>query len=258
MKNFWYILVFVSLSIEVLAQDDQVITVKGDTLVGKVNVFSGNYGAETILLKKGKEKTTFKVSQVKSLIKKGEVYHTIKVNSAYQMGKLVKEGYLSLYYFTSKENNSSQPFSSLVLIKMDGGQQIVPNIGFKKQIQEFLDDCKVVEANFDADAYKKSDLEKIIDDYNECIAANTEKLNNQLETGNQNLEKAEQISLLIAEIQKDGTLENIDTVVEMLNDLLEKTKNNANVPSYLESALRESLQLNSSYAEKINRILSEE
>jgi hypothetical protein len=257
MKNLWFILFLALLSIGVQAQDDQIITVRGDTLLGKVTVFSANNNSETIVLKRGKEKSKFNVYQVKSLIMNGEVYHTIRVNSVYQLGKLVKEGYLSLYYFTASEDRSRR-FSSSILVKLGGAQQVVPNIGFKNRIQEFLEDCKVVEDNFKADVYTKSDLEKIIDDYNECIAVNTAKLNNQLEIGNQNLEKAEQINMLIAEIRQEGTLENTDGVVEMLNDLLEKTKNNIIIPSYLKSALREAVQSNSSYTEKINTILGEE
>lgn len=240
------------------AQNDKIITVQGDTLIGKVSVFNTDNNSETIILKIDKEKTVFKVYQVKALIKDDEVYRTIKINKAYQLGQLKKEGYLSIYNYTAIDDDTSRPFSSTILIKLDGSQLVVPNLGFKKHLKIFLEDCNTVVNNFEADSYKKSELGKIVDDYNKCITENTDKLNRRLSTGNHNNEQLAEINSLIADIKNDKTLKDLDTVVEMLNDLAGKKKSNTKVPSYLESVLRESLKNDPGYSEKIDNILKEE
>ncbi len=173
MARAFFLFILILASFTGYSQADQVITLQGDTLTGKALVSTGSSNNQTIILKNGKNKRRFNVYEIKSMLRDDKEYHTIKINNKYQLGLLKKAGYLSLYEFTDYEEISSREYSSSILIKMDGTQLIIPNLGFKKQLNKFLSDCEAVKLAFAEKAYKQSDLEKIIDDYNNCIAENT-------------------------------------------------------------------------------------
>ncbi|MCF6359611.1 MAG: hypothetical protein L3J29_02480 [Cyclobacteriaceae bacterium] len=238
------------------SQTDIVITLKGDSLTGKVSI-AGNRGnaIQTIILKNGKNKVKFKVYEVKSLLKGDNIYHTRKINGKYQLGLLVKEGYLSIYKIMGSESTSSNEFSDRVLLKLDGTYLVVPNIGFKKYMNTYLGDCPTVSEGFEDDIYKKSDLDKIVDDYNNCIADNTKKTNDKKPEVSLNSGKVKQIEELISAIKEDGNLPDIDTVLEMLNDLKGKLKEGAKVPGYLVNALQDSLKTSVDFTQQLAQIL---
>jgi len=127
---------------------------------------------QTVTIKNGQDKQHFKVYEVKLLTKGKGVYHTFKINGKYQLALLVKEGYLSIYKIMNSEVPTSTAFETVILIKKDGSQLVVPNLGFKKYMANFLEDCDVVVNGFVNKEYKKSEVEKIVDDYNNCIEEN--------------------------------------------------------------------------------------
>lgn len=238
------------------SQTDMVITLKGDSLTGKASIV-GNRGnaIQTIILKNGKNKVKFKVYEVKSLLKGDNIYHTRKINGKYQLGLLVKEGYLSIYKIMGSEATASNDFSDFVLLKLDGDQLVVPNILFKKYVNRFLGDCPTISKGFENGKYKKEDLDKIVDDYNNCIADNTKKANAKKPVVSLNSGKVKQIEELISAIKEEGNLPDIDTVLEMLNDLKGKIKEGAKVPGYLVNALQDSLKANVDFTEQLAQIL---
>lgn len=254
MARILLFIIILTISLPTFSQTDQVITLQGDTLSGKASISTTN-NIQNITLKMGKDKMRFKVYEIKSLIKEEEIYNTIKINGTYQLGLLKKEGYLSLYKFMDSEETSSREFSSSVLLKLDGTQLIVPNLGFKKRLEKYLGDCDVVKIGFSEDAYKKSDLEKMVDDYNGCIEKNTARLNDERTTIINNPEKVLKIEALINDIKEDGSLPGIDSVLEMLSDLSSKLKEDAKIPSYLKSALHSSFINNPEFTNQLNSIL---
>ncbi len=254
--RIFFLFILISLSFSAFSQSDVLVTLKGDTLTGKAFIATNKGNAiQVITIKKGKEKRKFKAYEVKWLLKEEETYHPIKVLNKYQLGILVKEGYLSIYKIMNTEANSSASFSTLVLIKKDGASLIVPNLGFKKHVEKFLNDCDVIVRGFSNSAYKKSNLEKIVDDYNGCIAANTTQQNSETFKVEHNLEKVALVTTLIKSIKDDGRLEDTETVVEMLNDLKSKIKEDSKIPSYLENALKVSLKDNTAFIKQLNQIL---
>lgn len=255
MARILFFFIFSTFAFATYSQSDQVITLQGDTLSGKVTISTNDHSVQSITLKMGKDKMRFKVYEIKSLIKEEEIYNTIKINGTYQLGLLKKEGYLSLYKFMDIEETSSREFSSSVLIKLDGTQLIVPNLGFKKRLEKYLGDCDVVKIRFSENAYKKSDLEKIVDDYNSCIEKNTARLNDEKPAIINNPEKVLKIGALIIDIKEDGSLPDIDSVLEMLSDVSSKLKEDAKIPSYLISALHSSLINHPEFTNQLNSIL---
>jgi len=250
---FAFLLVLASFSS--FAQTDQVITLKGDTLLGKVSFSDGKSYVQTITIKKEKGKSHFKVFEVKSLVINGDFYKTIKIYGKYQLGLVIKEGYLSMYKILDIEVSTSNEYATSVLIKLDGSMLIVPNIGFRKYMATFLEDCDVVVNGFVNKEYKKSEVEKIVDDYNNCMIKNTKIINSEQAEAGIRLKKIEQIDILIKAINQDGGILESSTVIEMLNDLKSKIKEGTKVPSYLENALRESLKEHEKFTEQLNQIL---
>ncbi len=238
------------------AQTDQVITLKGDTLLGKVSFSDGKSYVQTITLKKEKGKSHFKVYEIKSLVINGDFYKTIKVYGKYQLGLVIKEGYLSMYKILDIEVSTSNEYATSVLIKFDGSILIVPNIGFKKQLIAFLKDCKVVVDGLENKEYKKSDVGKMVDDYNNCMKKNAANATLVKSKVNFDSPKLEQVNMLIKAIKVDGSLPDLDSILEMLNDLKSKIKEGTKVPSYLKNALRDVLKTNDEFTKKLNDILA--
>ncbi len=247
------ILIFV-ISLKGYAQTDTLITLKGDKLIGKAIVSSGKNSIQTITLKTETEKKKFKVYEIKSLQIKDDLYRPIKVSAQYQLGLLIKEGYLSWYKY--QDTGSSNSFSSSILIKADETRMIVPNLSFKKYMSKFLNDCNVVRDQFANEGYKKSDLAKIVDDYNGCIDTNTDVINSETKIVSNNPGVVNQVNNLIKRIKEDNSLEDVEGVVDMLNDLSFKIKTNAKLPSYLKNALQSSFKNNQLYTNKLNEILA--
>jgi hypothetical protein len=255
MTRIFLLIILTFFSLSSYAQTDHVITLKGDTITGKATITSGEYSIQSVVLKNGRDKTKFKVYQIKTLIKEDEVYHTLKIRGVYQLGLLKKEGYLSLYYFLDNKEISSTEFETSILIKKDGAQLITPNLGFNKQLAKFLDDCPNVQKRISEKEYKRSDLEQIIDDYNACIIKKTERLNSIKIVQNLKPDKVKQIATLLEAIKQDASLPNSDNVLEMLSDLKTKIKEGSKLPSYLTSALRDALKSNQNFAEQLEKVL---
>lgn len=249
------IIVLTIVSIPAFSQSDSVITLQGDTLSGNAIISANNNMVQTITLKKDKKKVHFKAYEVKSLIMDEKIYHTIKIQNLYQLGLLQKEGYLSWYKYMDSQETSSRDFSASILIKRDGTHLIVPNLGLKKQLKKYLGDCNIVSEKISESAYKRSELGKIVDDYNKCIDENTLKINAQKTKKNLITDKSKEIDILITSIKEDGSLDDLRNTIEMLTDLRKKYNEGSTIPSYLKAALRASLESNSDFTEQLSQIL---
>lgn len=244
------------LSFSVFSQNnDHIITLKGDTLIGKISISTTDKAVQRVTVKNGKDKKHFKAYELKGITKGNNVYHTIKISNKYQLGMLVKDGYLSLYKYVNSESSSSNEFSESILIKKDGAQMEVPNLGFRKQLGDFLGDCETVQVALTNKEYSKGDLLKLIDDYNTCIEEKTAQMNSTKPAINLNPEKSKLITSLISEINNNDSLEDRVSILEMLNDLDTKVKTGATIPGYLKNALRDSLKSHSELTKQLNEIL---
>ncbi len=256
MKQYLFFFLLLLASFSSYAQTDQVITLKGDTLTGKVSFSDGKSYVQTITIKKEKGKSHFKVYEVKSLNIDEELYKTIKVYGKYQLGLVIKEGSLSLYKILDVEVSTSNEYATSVLIKLDGSLLIVPNIGFKKYMATFLKDCDSVVNGLENKEYKKADVEKIVDDYNNCIELNAAKAKNVAPKVNLQPQKVKQVEALIMAVEKESDIPDKKNVLEMLQDVKSKLNDGAKIPTYLKGALQESLKDYDLLLTQLSQILS--
>ena len=218
-------------------EEDYVVTVKGDTLKGKLTLSVRWNMPQSATIKIGKKKQYFEVYQLKAAGKKDStIYHTIKIIGKYRFAKLVKGGYLSYYLYTSDEPNSV-PFGSQILVKRDGSQKSFSTLVFKKSISSFLEDCPTVKSNFDNNLYARKDLDKIIDDYNGCINNNTLEIAPEADA-----DKIALLKTLMKQVNRESSITDKDEIQEMLEDIGERLKKNQAIPGYLSDALKQKLE----------------
>ena len=217
--------------------EDYVVTVKGDTIKGKLTISVRWNMPQSATIKVGKKKQYFEVYQLKAAGKRDStIYHTIKILGKYRFAELVKGGYLSYYLYSSDEPNSV-PFGNQVLVKRDGSQKSFSTLAFKKSVRSFLEDCPTVKSNFDNDLYVRKDLDKIIDDYNDCINNNTLELVPEADA-----DKIALLKTLMKQVNRESSITEKDEIQEMLGDIGERLKKNQTIPGYLSDALKKKLE----------------
>ncbi|UXP33366.1 hypothetical protein N6H18_05295 [Reichenbachiella agarivorans] len=234
------------------AAQDTLITARLDTMVGQVTLYPGGaYTADRAMIKVGKKKNRFESYQIKSIVKDDKTYIATKLDDRYQFVEIEKQGYfLSLYKYIDLETNTSE-YSGRLLIKLDGSQHKISNIGFKKRLAEFLDQCPSVQDSIAGGSYDKSDLYQIIDDYNECILSKSQQEEQKTDA------KAEssKIASLIEQIN-NMDIENKQELIDMLKDVQQKIASQQAVPGYLQSAIKEKLAGEDSLIELFDEVIT--
>ena len=258
MKKLW-ITVLLIISSQLTIAQDYLVTTKGDTVYGKVNVLRDQSKREYLVLKpKDGKKERFLITKVRGFQMKGEAFHTLNIFSRYHFAKLVKEGYLNHYKYTPEDANYNDSFSQSLLVKKDGGILILPGlIGFRTQVSKFLDDCDSVEKKVKDKVYKKSDLDQIIEEYNVCIETHSQA---RFSPSSPNtITKTTPITPALTKINdlktllKYSEIQEKEEVIEMIKDLETKIQNNEKIPTYLSNALKEAIKTD----EKLSKILEE-
>ncbi len=212
----------------IVTAQDWVITTTQDSISGAINIEMATDNYEEIVVKNDAGKTRLKAHQFIEFNLDGQKYKTVKQAGKYRIMKVGKEGYLSLYFF---RQDGAFDFGTQYLSKVTGDGILVPNISFKKGMSKFLADCSSIEQGFEQGKYKKSKLNELIDDYNNCIANNTVSLENESPEDNDN-----PLTLLIDSIKSKIDPSNSE-LQSLLNDIKSKIKQGNTVPGYLKSAL---------------------
>jgi hypothetical protein len=160
-----FLLFFGLYAVGVSAQD-YVVSAKGDTLRGNVKLLTYDIQDRVQLTGPGK-KQVFTALEVKTVMMDGELYKTQRYENSYRYMKLLKGGYLSLYAFRPK---GQAAYDGRMLIKTTGQSAEVANLTFKKSTAAFVEDCPEVAADVRAGVYSRNELDKLIDQYNACMA----------------------------------------------------------------------------------------
>ncbi|NBP70164.1 MAG: hypothetical protein EBU52_15640, partial [Cytophagia bacterium] len=225
---------FILLTTTLYAQD-YVLTAKGDTLKGEVKMFVNGVEKRVQVTQENKKKTTLNILQVKSFVLKKELYRTVKFGDTYVFMKLLKEGYLSLYSF---QLNGQLTYDGRYLLKLDGKGIEVPNLGFKKNMTRFLSECNNVTSQIESGTYGYSDLDTIIDLFNQCINSNTFAQTaatlNSKKTPTVNLDQWEALE---TKIQASSINEKNDAL-EMVKEIKNKLIKGEQIPKFLSEALK--------------------
>ena len=230
----------------VYAQQDFLVTLKGDTLFG--TVFCSRFGqSQRIEYSAGKKKQYFTPVQIRSFRTGNESYFPVRTTNGYQIMKLLKPGYLSLYAF-QLENHIS--WDGLYLLKKDGSGMEYSGLLFKKRIAKFLEDCPAVSQQVQEKELKRSDLDEIIDQYNQCIEERTQAQTTMAKQLMHWDELEEKVKALPAfEGQSDA--------LDIIREIKKKVDNNETVPRFLRENLRTLLKPHAEISELLEQLLKE-
>jgi hypothetical protein len=240
------------------AQSDYVVTIKGDTILGKVKYL--NYGNEKKVQVVNDKKTVFSILQTSAFKMDNEVYHTVRTSQGYTYMKIIKGGYLSLYAFQQPNQMS---WDGSLLLKRDGSDMEVPNIGFKKNMKKFLIECPDVVDRIESGELSKSKITEIVDAYNQCIDLNTKNQNMASQTPKVIEPSKEATDKLSAWIQLETDVKNLTNfegskdALEMIQEIKSKISKGEKIPNFLSEGLKETLKDQSSIQVALEKALQE-
>jgi hypothetical protein len=217
---------------------DYLLTAKGDSLSGDIKPLSFGVDKKVQIAEEGKKKAVYSIFQVKEYRFKGDIFRPVKGPSGYTFMKLVKDGYLSLYFFQAANQAT---YDGLFLLKRDGSGIEVPNLGFKKAMKKFLDDCNVVANKIDADELNKKDLHAIIDQYNACITNYTSVAEKVVTTKKEVVQKSPAWDTLEEKVKAQPEFEGKQNALEMIGEIKAKIASGQKIPNFLISGLQSSL-----------------
>tara|TARA_R110000868_G_scaffold25347_1_gene98817 strand:+ start:223 stop:1002 length:780 start_codon:yes stop_codon:yes gene_type:complete len=237
--------------------DDFAVSMQADTIRGKMNIIDNPLSGHSLMVKAGKKKEIYPSYKIATLYKKGETYHVAKIEGRYQFIKLIQGGFLSLYRYSPRDQQSAQMFQGSMLITKDGRQKVVPNLGFKKQITEFLEDCKSVSSKIENGELSKKDLTEIIDEYNACVPQNYIAKEGDIVEEIVYIPDTSKIDELISNVKSDSDLSSNKELLEILDDLKKRKANGDEVPGYLANILKSNLQGKDELLKLLGKILEE-
>ena len=146
------------------AQDGFVITLKGDTLRGRV-VLQPQSTVDQLMLKANR-KTHLTARDVRSVVLGKVQYRPVAFDGRLRFMKIVREGYLSLLSFQS--TYQSFAFDGSLLMKADGSMLEVPRINFRKDLPPFIDQPALADS-ITQGLLTLSNILEIVDHYNKNV-----------------------------------------------------------------------------------------
>lgn len=236
--------------LETQAQKDYLITLRGDTLYGLVQLL--NYSnTETVQVFDGNKKQTFNPVQAREFRLENEIYRPLKNGDRYQFMKLIQDGFLGLYLYRV---DRQMTYDGRFLHRRDGRYLDVPNIGFKKKMTDFLSECESVVEKINAGDLGRLQLELIVTEFNHCISnitATTVSNRNMIQEG----PEIAAVNKLIDNISSGEDFPDKSDIMAMLNDIKAKLGRGEKIPGYLKEALKNSLSGKSLFEADLNNLL---
>lgn len=256
MKTFTVVhillLVLMMLVYQCASAQDYVITTRGDSVTGEVRPLLFGSEQRVQLVGADKEKTTYSLFQIRRFFHEGDTYYPLKGEKGYVFMKLIQPGYLALYAF-QLENQTR--FDGLLLKKMDGATLIVPNLGFKKYVGRFLEDCPEVAGKIDEGQLGKKNLTELIHAYNACVDSRTPDHGEMIARQN---EQNEKISAWVSLEEKVRTKEFGEkaNALDMIAEIRKKIQREETIPNFLIEGLKSSLA-ETGLSEELNAAIAE-
>lgn len=256
MKNYSVIHILLFLLFMLVYQcasaQDYVLTNRGDSLSGDVKPLLYGPDKKVQITTSDKKKNTFTLFEVRAFADDGEVFHPVKGESGYVFMKVVKAGYLSLYSF-QQENQAR--YDGQFLLKRDGSSMIVPNLGFKKYIGKFLEDCDGLSERIKSGEFGKNEISAIVDSYNQCIDSHT--VDHSKVIGDHRAQTSK-INLwdTLEESVKSKDFPEKSNALEMIVEIREKIRQQEKIPNFLIEGLKNSLR-DSGLSGQLENALSE-
>jgi len=240
MKHFSFLHVILFLLMILVAtcarSQDFVVTSKNDTLRGKVKLI--NYGAESrVSVQSETGKKSYSIIEVRSLTMNGSNFRPIKGASGYTFMKLIKPGYLSIY---GAQQPNQTGYDIPYLLKLDGTSIEVPNLGFKKALSKFLNDCLGFSERIEAGEFSRNQLDVMVDAYNACIEkqSNTRIETVVITTDEAGLSPWKKLELAV---NSEPAITSKADALEIITEIKNKISRKEKVPNFLVGALKEKL-----------------
>ncbi|HEX7015027.1 MAG TPA: hypothetical protein VF191_05905 [Cyclobacteriaceae bacterium] len=216
---------------------DYLVTTNSDTLNGEIRPLM--FGPEKkVQVKTDGGKEVYSITETKVFALDGVSYYPIKGPYGYTFMQLVKSGYLSLYRFQPENSNI---YSASFLRKADGDGIEMPNIGFRKQMKEFLADCGDISDRIESGELKKSDIDAIIDEYNACIERRSQNVREEIQ---EHVETKSSLTLwneLETAIEKEGDFEKRETALEIVSDIQNRVRRGEKIPNFIIEGLKDAV-----------------
>ncbi len=232
MKRILVMLMLISYS-TIAQKTNYLITSKADTLFGELRILSYDQ-LDRVQLEVNKKKEMFTALQLLSINKDGQEYKPLQYDTKIMLMKVLKRGYLSMYAFRLPNQNS---YDGRLLTKLDGSSMEVPNLGFKKILSGYLEDCESVSAQIKGGELSRKEIDKIIDDYNECIETNNSTPIISESVPAMNSEVALAIESLVKKVEAEDFSAKKDAL-DLLRDIQSKVGKNETIPNYLSEGLK--------------------
>ena len=117
----------------------------------------------------GSESKKIYANSVLTVFKEDQYISVNHYNRHYLMRCEACNGYLKILEY---KNKGELNYDGKILLKENGDKVDVPMFGFRQKIALFLKDC-MSDSSFEKKYLKKSNLKKIVEDYNSCISSKT-------------------------------------------------------------------------------------
>jgi hypothetical protein len=227
------LLILLILPVAAFAQTDYVITSKADTLRGEVRLLTYD-NIDRIQITIGKKKEMFTALQVLSVFYEQKIYKPIRLENRVVLMQQLKSGYLSLYAFRMPNQTT---FDGRYLYRLDGKHQEVPNLGFKKIMSGYLENCADISNKIKTGEIGKKELEQILDEYNACMESAKPVINTPTKPEPIVTELTTAIQKLKAKIAGQEFSSKKDAI-DLLTDLEQKAGRKEVIPNYLSEGLK--------------------
>ena len=232
------LLILLMLVSQCAAAQDYVLTARGDSLTGEVKPLLYGPQKKVQLTGSNNERTSFSIFEIRAFSDDGDTYHPVKGDRGYVFMKLLKSGYLSLYAY-QPENQTR--FDGLFLKKLDGGNLVVPNLGFRKYVSQFLEDCPDISERIKEGELGKKNLHELIDAYNGCVDRRTIDHDEIIAARQEQTIKISVWDALEEEIREMDFSEK-DNALEMITEIRKKIQRQERIPNFLVEGLKNSLK----------------
>ena len=217
---------------------DYVLTTRGDSLTGEVRPLTYGPDKKVQIISEDEKKTSLSLFEVRAFSSDGDVYHPVKGEKGYVFMKLLRPGYLSLYGYQMDNQNR---YDGLFMKKADGEGMVVPNLGFKKYVSQFLEDCPDVAARIKEGDLNKKKLTELVDAYNQCIDERTIDHRELLVRQEQQDPKINAWDSLEEKV-KEQDFSQRRNALEMIAEIKKKIERKETIPNFLVEGLRNSLK----------------
>jgi hypothetical protein len=222
------------------AQSDYIVDLKGDTLRGKVKYMNFTTDKKIQFTNAEGKKSTYTIIQARAFSMDGEVYHPVRTANGYNYMKLVKGGYLSMYYF---QLPNQVTWNGTYLLKKDGNGMEMPTLTFKKQMTKFLSECTAVTSRITLGELGKNDINAIIDQFNACIQDHSAVpvVQTTVQPTVQPV-KAESWTQLENEVKSLNDFGDKTNALDMIAEIKTKLSKGEKVPNFLLEGIKASLK----------------